>query len=78
MKIHNEGNAIPQQELQKIFDPFYTTKHYGTGIGLTLCKRIVETHRGSISVKSDEEGTVFTVWIPLKPPQASDTHILGT
>jgi PAS domain S-box-containing protein len=78
MKIHNEGNAIPPEELQKIFDPFYTTKHYGTGIGLTLCKRIVETHRGSISVKSDEEGTVFTVWVPLKPPEASDTHILGT
>ncbi len=76
MKIHNQGNVIPPEELQKIFDPFYTTKHYGTGIGLTLCKRIVENHNGSISVKSDETGTVFTVWIPLEPPQISDTHIL--
>ena len=53
MKVHNQGNAIPAEELQKIFDPFYTTKDYGTGIGLTLCKRIVENHGGSISVKSD-------------------------
>jgi PAS domain S-box-containing protein len=78
MKIHNEGNVIPPEELQKIFDPFYTTKHYGTGIGLTLCKRIVENHGGSISVKSDAEGTAFTVWIPLKPPKTPNVHIPAT
>ncbi len=78
MKVHNEGKAIPLEELQKIFDPFYTTKHYGTGIGLTLCKRIVENHGGSISVKSDAEGTAFTVWIPLKPPATPTTPILRT
>jgi len=78
MKVHNLGKAIPPEEVQKIFDPFYTTKDYGTGIGLTLCKRIVENHRGSISVKSDEEGTVFTVWIPLKPPQTPNIPTFGT
>jgi PAS domain S-box-containing protein len=76
MKIHNQGNVIPPEELQKIFDPFYTTKHYGTGIGLTLCKRIVENHGGSISVKSDAQGTAFTVWIPLKRPERPNTPIL--
>jgi PAS domain S-box-containing protein len=67
MKIRNYGNVIPPDELQKIFSPFFTTKNYGTGIGLTLSKKIVEEHGGSISVKSDNEGTVFTVWLPLRP-----------
>jgi len=66
MKIRNNGRVIPDEELQKIFNPFYTTKDYGTGIGLTLSKRIVEDHHGSISVKSDEKGTQFTVWLPLR------------
>jgi signal transduction histidine kinase len=78
MKVHNRGKAIPPEVVKKIFDPFYTTKDYGTGIGLTLCKRIIENHRGSISVKSDDEGTVFTVWIPLKPPQTPNIPTFGT
>jgi PAS domain S-box-containing protein len=65
MKISNFGKAIPPDDLEKIFSPFFTTKNYGTGIGLTLSKKIVEEHGGSISVKSDSEGTVFTVWLPL-------------
>lgn len=64
LKISNQGDPIPPEALRKIFDPFYTTKRYGIGIGLTLCKRIVEEHRGSISVKSGEHWTVFTVWVP--------------
>jgi PAS domain S-box-containing protein len=67
MRIRNGGRIIPSEELQKFFDPFYTTKEYGVGIGLTLCKKIVEEHNGSISVRSDEEGTIFTVWFPLRP-----------
>ncbi|HMK37008.1 MAG TPA: ATP-binding protein [Desulfomonilaceae bacterium] len=65
IKIRNHGNAIPPDDLEKIFSPFFTTKNYGTGIGLTISKKIVEEHRGSISVKSDAEGTAFTVWLPL-------------
>jgi PAS domain S-box-containing protein len=65
MKISNYGNVIPPDDLEKLFNPFFTTKNYGTGIGLTLSKKIVEEHHGSISVKSDSEGTVFTVWLPL-------------
>lgn len=65
LKISNQGNPIPAEALRKVFDPFYTTKRYGIGIGLTLCKRIVEEHHGSISVKSDGNETVFTCWVPL-------------
>ncbi len=42
-----------------------TTKSYGTGIGLTLARKIVEDHEGSLSLKSDKDGTVATVWLPL-------------
>lgn len=65
LKVRNFGEIIPRAELQKIFSPFHTTDNYGAGIGLTISKRIVEDHQGSISVKSDKDGTVFTVWIPL-------------
>ncbi len=64
-KIRNQGPVISLDELKKLFDPFYITKTYGTGIGLMVVKRLVEDHRGSISVKSDSEGTVFTIWLPL-------------
>jgi len=67
LKIRNGGRVIPRDEIEKFFDPFYTTKEYGIGIGLTLCKKIVEEHNGSISAKSDSDGTMFTVWLPLKP-----------
>jgi signal transduction histidine kinase len=67
MKIQNRGKVIPPDELQKVFNPFVTTKNYGTGIGLILAKRIVEDHKGSISVKSDEDGALFTVWLPMNP-----------
>ena len=68
MKIRNAGPTIPLEDLQKVFNPFYTTKQNGTGLGLTVSKKIVEDHNGTISVKSDEEGTTFTIWLPLTQP----------
>jgi signal transduction histidine kinase len=67
MKVGNAGPVIPPEDLQKVFDPFYTTKDYAMGIGLTLSKKIVEEHHGSISVKSGEDQTTFSVWLPLGP-----------
>ena len=66
MKIRNNGPVIPPETLQNVFNPFFTTKEHGTGLGLTVSKKIVEDHGGSISVKSDEDGTSFTIWLPLK------------
>jgi PAS domain S-box-containing protein len=65
IKMSNNGPAIPPEAIQNVFNPFFTTKQQGTGLGLTVCKKIVEDHFGSISVKSDENGTVFTIWLPL-------------
>jgi len=66
IKVLNHGRQIPPEDLEKIFNPFFTTKGHGTGLGLTLAKKIVEDHKGSISVRSDEEGTLTTVWLSLK------------
>jgi len=68
MKVRNNGPPIPSESIQYVFNPFFTTKEDGTGLGLTLSKKIVEDHSGSISVKSDHSGTVFTVWLPLTVP----------
>lgn len=65
MKVRNNGPPIPSESIQYVFNPFFTTKEDGTGLGLTLSKKIVEDHCGSISVKSDQSGTVFTIWLPL-------------
>ncbi|MCA1959479.1 MAG: PAS domain S-box protein [Desulfomonile sp.] len=65
MKVRNSGARIEPDELKQIFNPFYTTKAHGMGLGLTVSKKIVEDHGGSISVRSDDDGTVFTVWLPL-------------
>jgi signal transduction histidine kinase len=69
MKVRNHGPIIGEEDLQKIFSPFFTTKDYGTGIGLTVAKKIIEAHKGSISVHSDGDGTTFAVWLPLDPQE---------
>ncbi len=71
MKISNKGPVIPTEALQNVFNPFFTTKLHGTGLGLTVSKKIVEDHGGSISVRSDEGGTIFTIWLPIIDMQMS-------
>ncbi|WP_458120227.1 ATP-binding protein [Paenibacillus sp. Z6-24] len=62
MRIRDTGPGIPQEKLDKLFEPFYTTKAKGTGLGLSLCLSIVERHQGRIVVDSVEgEGTTFSV-----------------
>jgi PAS domain S-box-containing protein len=63
--ISDNGCGISPENLEKIFDPFYTTKHGGTGLGLSFCHKIVEAHGGEILAHSDGvSGTVFQVIIP--------------
>lgn len=65
--VRDEGAGIPREELDKIFDIFYTTKPAGegSGIGLAVCKSIVDLHHGSITVESCPGDTTFTVRVPL-------------
>ncbi|RMF61871.1 MAG: HAMP domain-containing protein [Calditrichaeota bacterium] len=65
--LSDTGSGISPEHLEKIFDPFFTTKRVGegTGLGLSVCYKIVEAHRGEITVKSKEgEGTTFYIHLP--------------
>lgn len=63
----DNGRGIPEEEMDNIFDPFYTTKSDGTGLGLTLSARIVKNHNGTLTVRSNtKNGSVFSVVIPIE------------
>ena len=65
--VSDTGRGIPAEHLQNIFRPFFTTKGNGTGLGLSLARRIVEEHHGRIEVASSPgKGTTFSVMLPLR------------
>jgi signal transduction histidine kinase len=65
--VKDTGRGIPPEHLSNIFRPFFTTKGQGTGLGLSLARRIVEDHGGRIEVASRPGlGTQFTVWLPFR------------
>jgi two-component system, cell cycle sensor histidine kinase and response regulator CckA len=66
IEIADQGNGIPAQIVHKIFDPYFTTKKTGNGIGLTTCYSIIRKHGGDITVRSIlGEGSTFTLYIPI-------------
>jgi signal transduction histidine kinase len=66
ISVLDTGTGIPEENLSKIFEPYFTTKATGSGLGLTLVFKIVREHQGEISVKSREgEGTCFTISLPV-------------
>jgi signal transduction histidine kinase len=64
IEIEDDGPGIPEEVRSSIFDPFYTTKRHGTGLGLAVTRSIVEAHGGSISCEGAEPGTRFTIRLP--------------
>jgi len=52
LEIKDNGNGIPADILEHVFDPYFSTKEKGTGLGLAICKRIVEENGGSIKIES--------------------------
>ncbi|MFH1683413.1 MAG: ATP-binding protein, partial [Candidatus Margulisiibacteriota bacterium] len=68
IEVSDTGVGIPADEIDKIFDPFYSTKEDGTGMGLAVAYRSVKEHGGDIQVESSfGKGTKFRVWLPIKP-----------
>jgi PAS domain S-box-containing protein len=65
VEVSDEGPGIPDADLPRIFEPFYTTKATGAGLGLAVVKRIVEDHGGQVSVSSSPSGTTFRFRLPL-------------
>jgi signal transduction histidine kinase len=67
--VSDNGRGISPRHLPNIFRPFFTTKGNGTGLGLSLARRIVEEHHGRIEVSSVEgKGSQFTVLLPFQMP----------
>jgi len=74
VEVTDNGRGIPPENLPNIFRPFYTTKGDGTGLGLSLARRIIEDHQGRIDVASTVgKGTTFAVVLPLKRTTPSVT-----
>jgi len=66
LTIIDNGRGIPDLIIDKIYDPFFTTRENGTGLGLSIAKQIVNTHDGGITISSKEhQGTTTEVWLPL-------------
>lgn len=67
VEISDTGCGIPEEVIGKIFDPLFTTRAKGIGLGLAVCKTIIERHEGDIKVKSEVgKGTTFTIKLSLK------------
>jgi two-component system, NtrC family, sensor kinase len=66
VQVFDSGSGIPEDALHRIFEPFFTTKGQGegSGLGLSICKDIVERHAGTLRVESRPGRTVFTVVLP--------------
>jgi len=69
VEVSDDGPGISEANLGRIFNPFFTTRHDGTGLGLPAVRRIARLHGGSVDVKSSPgEGSVFTIHLPMIPP----------
>ncbi|MDO6992675.1 ATP-binding protein [Brachyspira innocens] len=67
ISIKDTGTGIKDEDLNKIFEPYFTTKRHGTGLGLTNVVRIIEAHNGNITIESEyEKGSEFIIKLPLK------------
>jgi signal transduction histidine kinase len=77
--VADTGGGIPQEQINRIFEPFYTTKKKGSGLGLMIVQRIVRAHGGRIELESNVgRGTTFRIWLPLherKPRLLAETTV---
>jgi two-component system sensor histidine kinase HydH len=75
IKISDTGHGIPAKFQDHLFDPFFTTRTEGAGLGLFSSNRIVQSHRGSIKVSSRNGiGTEFSIWLPAKSNASGGDH----
>jgi len=75
IEFSDTGSGMPEKVMKNLWKPLQTTKAKGLGLGLAICKRVVDAHGGSISVKSKAgEGTTVTIRLPIKPVAAEVTQ----
>ncbi|MFZ7945339.1 histidine kinase N-terminal domain-containing protein [Neobacillus sp. 19] len=76
ISISNNGPVIPAELQKTIFEPFFTTKKLGTGLGLFVCKEIIEKHKGNLTCDSSDDNTTFSIYLPavFTPAGHNQTH----
>ena len=71
--VRDDGEGVREEDLPRVFDPYFTTKSSGSGLGLPLSKMIIEQHEGTILIESRlGEGSVVTVSLPAEPEGVLD------
>ena len=69
ISVIDRGSGIKPEHLESIFNPFFTTKAEGVGLGLAIVSKIVDQHGGKMTVESEAgKGSVFRIYLPLQPP----------
>jgi signal transduction histidine kinase len=73
VRVGDTGCGIERERLERVLEPFYTTKEGGTGLGLAIVSRIIESHGGSVNIESDvHRGTTCTIAFPARDVQAQE------
>ncbi len=73
IEITDSGPGIPDGDIGDIFSPFFTTKTYGTGLGLAVCQKIIDDQGGKIDIHSTEgSGMTLTIRLPAVNPESQD------
>jgi signal transduction histidine kinase len=76
LTIQDSGIGVPSKDMDRLFDPFFSTKEGGIGLGLSIAHRIIDQHHGRIEVESTPgKGTLFTIMLPLKQWKEDADHI---
>ncbi len=71
--VEDSGGGVDPAHADRIFEPFFTTKSNGMGMGLSICRSIVEHHGGRLSVAPGRQhGSIFQVTLPIAPPVAAE------
>lgn len=75
--VQDNGPSIAAHLAERVFEPFFTTRSEGTGIGLWLCRLIVRNHGGELQLQSSKQGTTMRLCLPLhdSPPRCTDTLV---
>jgi len=70
LSIRDSGMGIPPEDMNKLFDPFFSTKEGGMGLGLSIAHRIIDQHHGKIEMESKSgQGTLVHLWLPVAREQ---------
>jgi signal transduction histidine kinase len=72
LSVSDTGSGVPQEDIDKMFEPYFSTKEHGTGLGLSIARKAVEEHGGTIRAeRRAEQGTTLRIWLPLETDDAA-------